>query len=125
MLRLPRYMVEQVCARLATPETDSPGQVERWLRDRAADWEREHEVFLGPVMDDESTDRFRAFMSSTGSPEAVSFGPRGATLRTLTRRSGVPPWSPEERGVIVHMIELLTWADDLAPDDYRFRPTAT
>jgi len=122
-------VVKTACKDLGASEGSSSGEVERWLRGSADALIEAHHLLLDRIRAAHIARRVAQLLDG----QSTSPGPtRPARMKEVAARRretrlqlraefGPDEWSPEEVGIVLHIVELLTWADEMAPDDYSYR----
>lgn len=122
VLTLSKTDVEGIGASLSKPTRRHTGHAERWLRRRADTLLDQHAALFDRIRAENEAIEVASLLDDASRPETAEI--RRGRLET---RGHVEPryqqmWSQEEGGVMVHLVELMTWADDIAGDGYSTRP---
>ena len=123
--QLRRRHVEEVCGELVRPPAEVSGHAERWLRGQAdLLLEQHHDLFERFRVEQTAVQVLSLLASAAPPATAHARFARQDTMEAVPRGDHVE-WTDEEGGVMLHLIELLTWADDIANDGYTTRPPAS
>ena len=118
----PAY-VEEVSTRLMKAPEGFSGHAERWLRDRADNLIKANREFFDEVRSDETALQVAALLKRVDRSDSGYVNDARHRTEDSIARPSAGPWTDRQGGDVVHLIELLTWADDIADDGYTTRPS--
>lgn len=124
VLQVSKQDRDAVCINLPKPNPVFTGHAERWLRTRADVLIERHGRLFDEDRSETTSVQVRDLLSKAGrAPTPEAHAARRQTDKALPLEVA-GTWTSDQWGDVVHLIELLTWADDIADDGYSARPTS-